>query len=104
MSEHAELRVAIAALEDEISIKREAKRKLVRQCEYRRYYLKYKDKKIAGARQWYEAHKNDTYLCACCNKQIRRVTRSSHQRSQKYQEWLGAQTSGPAADVASVRV
>jgi hypothetical protein len=95
MTNYADVQAAIATLKQEIDVKRAEKNRLAKQCEQKRYYLRYKERKIAHSRQWYEAHKRDTYLCPCCNKQQRSLTRAAHERTTKHKNWLAsAQVSG----------
>ena len=103
MTDYADVQAAIAALKQQIDAKRAEKNKLAKQCEQRRYYLKYKDRKMESAREWYESHKQATYLCPCCNKQQRTLTRAAHERTAKYKRWLeSTQLSGSIAEATSL--
>ena len=102
MIDYADAQAAIAALKQEIDAKRAEKNRLAKQYEQKRYYLKYKERKIANSRQWYEAHKRDTYLCPCCNKEQRSLTRAAHERTAKYKSWVAATgVRGPTAEATS---
>ena len=103
MTDYADVQAAIAALKQEIVAKRAEKDRLAKQCEQRRYYIKYKDRKMESARQWYESHRHATYLCPCCNKQQRTLTRAAHERTAKYKKWLtSTQLSGSTAETTSL--
>ena len=90
MIDYADVQAAIVALKREIDAKRAEKNRLAKQYEQKRYYLRYMERKIANSRQWYEAHKRDTYLCPCCNKEERSLTRAAHERTAKYKKWLAS--------------
>ena len=103
MTDYANTQEAIAALKREIVAKRAEKNRLAKQYEQRRYYLKYKDRKMESARQWYESHKQATYPCSCCNKHQRTLTRAAHQRTAKYKKWLAStQLSESTAEATSL--
>lgn len=102
MIDYADVQAVIAALKQEIDARRAEKNRLAKQCEQKRYYLRYKEQKIANSRQWYEAHKRDTYLCPCCNKEQRSLTRAAHERTAKYKNWLAStKVSGSTAESTS---
>ena len=71
---------------------REAKQRIIKREESKRFYLRHRDEACAARKKRYQDIRGLTYECPCCHKQVQAVTRRIHEQTKRFTRWLTAQS------------